>query len=178
MHRRKVSYTVRLQNVLYTKCIVYILTRLRRHFRRFKISHQCVSLPCTNHLAGIVDTLEDQCKSSFLQGSRSNRKSDLFTVWLLLHLWCTLASPYQLLSHTFNQRGETDVVALPVVIHVLHQLGDALCVSLWLELITFALLQKRENDFALQIGTMKTHQEILMKNICSPGISSGLCSWW
>lgn len=47
---------------------------------------------------------------------------------------------YQLLDDPFHQGGEADVVAVAVVIHVLHQLGDALRICLRLEVVALALL--------------------------------------
>ena len=72
-------------------------------------------------------------------------------------LQCATAGPYQLLGHPLHQCSETDVVILPVVIHVLHELGNGLCVSLRLKLIAFALLwTKGDRDSLLFYWRKKT----------------------
>lgn len=58
---------------------------------------------------------------------------------------------YQLLDDPFHQGGEADVVAVAVVIHVLHQLGDALRVCLRLEVVALALLQP-QHTFGNQLS--------------------------
>lgn len=40
-----------------------------------------------------------------------------------------MVEAHQLLGDALHQCGKADVVALAVVIHVLHQLSDGLCVS-------------------------------------------------
>lgn len=53
---------------------------------------------------------------------------------------CALLGPYQLLGHLLHQCSKVDVIALPIVVHVLHQLGDGFCVSFRLKLVAFAFL--------------------------------------
>lgn len=91
-----------------------------------------------------MDTLEDQGKSSLLD-DRVNKhiREALLSTDCLRSSGVHNKPSYQLLGDPLHQCGEIDVITLPVVEHVLHQLGDGLCISLGLKLVAFALLWKR-----------------------------------